>query len=117
MRIVSLTLATLVVLLAGLIGWYRWDSSKNRGTQTGYYGEFNRVSNALASIPGVTVTQAWQNLDITLEEFGFGITVTGQPVRLYFGERDPIRSMRRDAAVSALRSRIETELTTTRTNR
>src|SRR2546426_1925813 len=101
----------LVVLLApvGFVSWYRWDSARNRGHEFGYYGKFNRVSNALAAIPGVTITQAWHSLDVTLEEFGFGITVTGQPVRLSFSETDPIRELSRDAAITALKKRIETE--------
>jgi hypothetical protein len=102
-----------IALVVGFIVFYRWDSSRNRGYQWGYYGEFNSISNALASIPGVTVTQAWHNLDVTLEEFGFGITVTGQPVRLAFGETDTIREMSRDAAVVALKAQIAAELSTT----
>ena len=90
--------------------WYRSDSARNRGREFGYYGEFNRVSNALVRIPRVTVTQAWHNADVTLEEFGFGITITGRPVQLDFGETDPIREMSRDRAVVALKARIATEL-------
>jgi len=117
MRLAFATAAVVIVILVALIGCYKWDSSRNRGSNFGYYGEFNRVSNALASIPGVTVTQGWPNLDVSLEEFSFGITVRGQPLKLFFGETDPIRNMSRDAAVTALRARIEAELTTTRTNK
>lgn len=98
-----------VGILVALLAWYRWDSASNRGYQHGYFGEFNRVSNALAPIPGVMITQAWHNLDITLEEFGFGITVTGQPIRLSFGEADSIRNLPRDAVVDALKKRIDIE--------
>lgn len=41
----------LVGLPAGFIGWYSWDSGRNRGFEFGYYGEYNSVSNALASLP------------------------------------------------------------------
>jgi hypothetical protein len=40
-----------------LIGWYRWDSSQNRGFEFGYFGAFNRVQHALAAIPGVTAVR------------------------------------------------------------
>ncbi len=97
-------------LLIGLIGSYQWDSAQNHGNTFGYYGEYNGVSNALASIPGVTVTGGWHNHDVTLEEFGFDIRVAGKPVRLLFSETDPIRRMKRDAAISALQLRIKPEL-------
>ncbi len=106
----------LVGLPAGFIGWYFWDSDRNRGFRFGYYGEYNSVSNALASIPGVVITQRWHNLDTVLEEFGFGLTFTGTPVRLYFGETDAVRSMSREKAIAALERRIARELSAS-TNR
>ena len=45
----------LLIGFVAFVGWYRWDSSQNRGYTFGYYGEFNAVGNALAAIPGVTV--------------------------------------------------------------
>jgi hypothetical protein len=39
-------LAAVLVLFVGFILWYRWDSGTNHGYHFGYYGEFNRVSNA-----------------------------------------------------------------------
>lgn len=104
-----LIIGLVFVILVAFIGGYFWDSAHNRGSQFGYYGEFNRTKNALASIPEVMITKEWHNSDITLEEFGFNITATGQRIRLYFGETDPIRELSRDAAVAALKKRIETE--------
>ena len=102
-----------IALIVGFIVFYRWDSSRNRGHQWGYFGEFNSISNALASVPGVTITQAWHNLDVTLEEFGFDITITGRTARLYFGETDRLRELSGPAAVTALQTRIAQELATT----
>lgn len=113
MKILLITVLVVLMIPVMFIIWYRWDSARNRGSEFGYYGEFNRVSNALASIPGVTVTQAWHNLDMTLEEFGFGVTVTGRPVSLAFGETDPIREMSRTKAAVALQARIAADLSTT----
>jgi hypothetical protein len=107
---------TLLMLPVALIVWYRRDSGPNRGHEFGYYGEFNRMSNALASIPGVTVTNWWWNRDITLEEFGFSLTVTGRPVSLAFGETDPVREMSRGAAARELTARIKNELSLSKTN-
>jgi hypothetical protein len=98
----------------GFIAWYHWDTSRNRGSESGYYGEFNRVAHALSSIPEVTVARSWHNADLTLEEFGFDLTVSGQPLKLHFSETDHIRSMSREAATAALRSRIASELPTAR---
>jgi hypothetical protein len=82
--------------------------AQNDGRESGYYGDFNRVSNALVSIPGVVVTNFWMNRDITLEEFGFeGVTGTGKPVHIAVGEHDPLRRMSRTELVEALKKAIE----------
>jgi len=78
------------------------------GRESGYYGDFNRVSNALVSIPGVVVTNFWINRDITLEEFGFDVTTaTGKPVHIAIGEPDALRRLPRAELVEALRKEIE----------
>ena len=88
--------------------------AKNDGRESGYYGDFNRVSNALVSIPGVTVTNFWMNRDITLEEFGFDITTaSGEAVHFGLGERDPLRKMSRPELVEALKREIAQELSRT----
>lgn len=108
MKKLIIILLAVVVLFVGFVLWYRWDSGTNHGFQFGYYGEFNRVSNALASIPSITVTQAWHNCDVTLEEFGFTTTTSsGEPVRLFFGERNHIRTLSGDSLVQALQTEIQ----------
>ncbi len=81
---------------------------KNDGREVGYYRDFNRVSNALASIPGIVVTNFFMNRDITLEEFGFEATnAAGKPIRIKVGERDPLRRMARSTLVEALTKEVE----------
>ena len=110
MKKLIVILSVVLVLFVGFILWYRWDSGTNHGYQFGYYGDFNRVSNALASIPGITVTQAWANCDVTLEEFGFAATMgSGEPVRIAVGERDRIRSLSGDSLIQALKTEIDTQ--------
>ena len=110
MKTFTFILLAAVVVFVGFVLWYRRDSATNHGYQFGYYGEFNRVSNALASIPGITITQAWANRDITLEEFGFSATVaSGESVRIAVSERDRIRSLSGDSLVQALKTEIETQ--------
>lgn len=115
MKFPAFIVATLILIFSYLL-FYRWDSSLNRGWNIGYFGEFNRTSNALASIPGITITQSWHNLDVTLEEFGFDLVVTNQPIRIFFNETDPIRSMSRQTAIAALQTRITKELALSQTN-
>ena len=92
-------------------GWYRWDSSRNRGYTFGYYGELNRVGNALAQIPGVKILGSAHNPDITLEEFTFYIrTDDGARVQLWFGERDPARRLSGKRLMAELRRRIGNEV-------
>jgi len=110
MKKLILILSAVVVLFVGFVLWYRWDSGTNHGFQFGYYGEFNRVSNGLASISGITITQWWHNCDVTLEEFGFTATVgSGDPIRIAVGERDRIRSLSGDALVQALKTEIQAQ--------
>jgi len=47
MKKLILVLSAVVVAFVGFVLYYRWDSGTNHGYQFGYYGEFNRVSNAL----------------------------------------------------------------------
>ena len=109
MRTILQILSALLLCLLAFIGGYLWDSSRNRGSEFGYYGEFNRVSNALAAVPGVTMTGSWHNNDVTLEEFSFALTISNRPVELFFGETDPVRTMKQDRAVRALQARIAAE--------
>lgn len=117
MRIFLITIAVLVVGFFACLGWYFWDSSHNRSLKFGYYGEFNRLSNTLASIPGVVVTDFWYNDDVTLEGIGFKLTFTGEPIDLFFGQNDSIRDMNRAAAITALQARISAALALSQTNR
>ncbi len=113
MKKLILILSAVVLVFVGFVVWYRWDSNTNHGYQFGYYGEFNRVSNALASIPGITITQAWANCDVTLEEFGFTATMgSSEPVRIAVGERDRIRGLSGDSLVQALKTEIQTQART-----
>src|SRR5688572_19371947 len=82
---------------------YRWDAGRNHALPFGYYGDFNRVSNALASIPGITITQVWAHPDVTLEEFGFdGTNRSGKVFHIGIGENDPVRNLSGNLLINAL---------------
>jgi hypothetical protein len=111
----------LLIVLAVLFGFapitffalYAWDTAKNRGFEFGYFGVFNRVRHALGAIPGVTITQAWANEDIGLEEFGFDIvTDSGRALELGFSESDPTRNLSGKQLSEALTARIQRDLQT-----
>ena len=98
----------------GFVGWYQWDSSRNRGYTFGYYGEFNTVGNALAALPGITVVDSGGNKDVSFEEFHFDVrTAEGDQLRLWFGEKDPIRRMSGDKLTQALQDKIKEESSNT----
>lgn len=79
----------------------------NNGKEYGYYGDFNRASNALRAVPGIRITNSWLNPDITPEEFGFDVvTQTGQAVHISFGERDPLLKLSRKQLTAALAADI-----------
>ena len=92
-RLIFITFFIITVL--GYIFFYRWDIAKNRGYEFGYYGVFNRISNTIESILGVSnVSATAMNIDISLEEFGFEVTLEDRrTIKLFFQESDPIRSL------------------------
>ena len=89
---------------------YVWDSNRNRGFLWGYYGDFNAISNELARVPGVTITNYWHNLDVSLEGMSFDLIVQGDPVTIFIRQSDPIRRLRKDALSNAVASLIEAEI-------
>ena len=113
MRVFIIIIAVLIIGLFASVGWYFFDGSRNRGFEFGYYGEFNRLSNRLASIPGVVVTNAWHHNDIHLEEISFDLTYNGQALELRFGQDDAIRRKTRDATIAELRTMIASALSET----
>jgi hypothetical protein len=106
-RNIFFILSAACVLAVGFIAWYRWDTSRNRGHKWGYWGEFNTVSNSLARLPGVTISGAYCNQDVSLEEFGFDIlTSQKQKIHVDFDENDPARRLSGDDLRAALLKRI-----------
>ena len=111
-KLILLVCVVVVIFPIAFIGWYSWDSARNRGFEFGYFGTFNRVQRALAAIPGVTITGDFANHDITLEEFGFHVTTsTGASMALQFGASDPIRELSGQQLTTALITRIEQQTT------
>ena len=107
MKRLLIAILMLSVMAIALIGRYRWDSGRNRGYEVGYWGAFNRVSNTLARLPGVTVIRSGYNADVTLEEFGFDIgTSDRKNLHVWFSEDDPIRRLADDGLAKALAERI-----------
>lgn len=95
----------------GVFLLYKWDSKENRGFSFGYYGEFNTISNALKALPDVNITGSCYNDDVTLEEMLFTLRIGGErEIRIRIGETDSLRAMSGESLSSALRERIEKEL-------
>jgi hypothetical protein len=109
-------LGVLVWILIAIAVYYWWDASKNRGRESGYWGEYNRVSNALASLPEVKIQLSSYNDDISLEEFQFDLETSGLSISLFFTEGDAIRKMQRAQMIEALRKRLADALTSAPTN-
>src|SRR5947209_7565785 len=95
-------LGVILLILIGIGVFYWWDASKNRGRESGYWGEYNRVSNALASLPEIKIKSTLYNDDISLEEFQFDLEKNGRAISLFFAERDAIRKMKRAQMIEAL---------------
>ena len=110
MKKILIGILILLVALIGFIGWYRWDSGRNRGYEFGYWGSFNRISNAMTRLPGISIVNSGHNADVTLEEFGFDIrNRAGRTLHIWFMEGDPIRRLSGERLTKALTERIEKE--------
>ena len=76
-------LGVLLLILIAIAVFVWWDASKNRGSESGYWGEYNRVSNALASLPEVkiksrlrtTTTSHWKNSIRSGNKWTFNLVV------------------------------------------
>jgi hypothetical protein len=101
--------ATIALTIVGFLVWYGWDSRKNHGFAFGYYGQFNTVSNAVAQLPGVRITYAGYNGDITLEEIFFEVDRDGRHLKIFISEQDPLRRMSGVNLEKALSELIEKE--------
>lgn len=109
-RIAALIGLGLSVLYLGIPLLWVVEHNWNPGGEFGYFREFNHVKHVLITMPGVRVTNEWQNRDISLEEFGFDLMVDGKPVRLTIFEDEAVRRMSRDSAVVDLKERFAKEL-------
>jgi len=108
----TLIVVTVAALLVAYVAFYRWDFEKNHDLGFGYYGEYNRVKCALASIPGIKIVGTWANRDMTMEEFGFTASLNSNTeIRIAVGENDRIRSLSGDALVAALTTEIQSQVT------
>ena len=108
MRRLRLSLLALLLLLV-LSGpaFYLWEANRNRGFTWGYYGDFNTLSNALAGLPKVTISNSYHLEEIHgLELVTFDLIVAGQSTHLRFPQDDPIRELRATALTNALIQRI-----------
>ena|SRR5258705_9944536 len=117
MKAVLFCLVLLISAIVAFIAWYRYDSAQNRGYEFGYYGDFNRVSNALLRIPNIRIAGSFANCDVTLEEFGFELLRNSDEViRVAFGEEDPRRELNRERLLQALKKEVESAVPLWRTN-
>ena len=106
-----LSITLVIVTVVGYVLFYRWDIAKNRGYEFGYYGVFNRIAHSLESIPDVSgVTTTAMNIDISLEEFGLDVILKDErTIKLFFQERDPIRSLSGQKLRTALEGLLEAQ--------
>ena len=106
------TLAATLVVLAGVIAFYKWDVSTNRGLCFGYYGELNTVKQAASTLPDVeSVRVAAANVDIGLEEFSIEVAmIDGRRTTLSFLETDPLRSLSGPELSKGLTARLSSQL-------
>ena len=108
MKAFGAILGAIVVFFIAAMLWYRWDAGTNHGYRRGYWGQFNTVSNALASLPGITIVNSSGNADVTMEEFGFEVvTSEGRQLHVWFSEADPIRRLSGEALTKALLEKLK----------
>lgn len=87
---------------------YQLDSHNNFKLHWGYYGDYNRVTDAITSIPGALILDSWANGDITLEEFAVTVrTPAGDTIEMFFEEDDQVRHWHGSRLVEALKRRMD----------
>ena len=100
----------LLLLFWGTVNYWQWDQNQNRGYQHGYWGEYNRIRDALTLVTAGTAQQIYLNKDITLEEFGFSVAQSGKTIRIDFGETDSVRKLKGDKLIEALKTMIQEKM-------
>ena len=100
----------LILLFWGTVNYWKWDENQNRGYHHGYWGEYNRIRDALTLMAAGTAQQIYLNKDITLEEFGFSVVQSGIAIRLDFGETDSVRKLKGDKLIEALKTMIQEKI-------
>ena len=102
----------LLIAIAALIAFYRWDSATNRGLAFGYYGQLNTVKQAAAELPDVArVRVVSANIDIGLEEFSIEVSMNdGRRTTLSFLETDSLRAKSGPDLSEGLASRLASQL-------
>ena len=100
----------LLLLLWGTVNYWEWDQNQNHGNHHGYWGEYNRIRDALTLIAAEPVQQIFLNKDITLEEFGFSVPQNGKSIRLDFDETNPVRRLKGDKLIDALKTMIQDKM-------
>ena len=100
----------LLLLFWGTVNYWQWDQNQNRGYHHGYWGEYNRIRDALTLVTAGTAQQIYLNKDITLEEFGFSVAQSGKTIRIDFGETDSVRKLKGYKLIEALKTMIQEKL-------
>ena len=107
-KILLFCLAGTIIAVGTIAGMYRFDHAENRGWHLGYYGELNRIHDAISVTTGTNPELEFCNYDVVIEEFGFVyLSPDGRQIRLVFEESDPARSMTFEELVNHMRKRIK----------
>ena len=94
-----LSLAALLVLMAGAWVW-KCAPIKNPAIEFGYYGRFHKVQRIISQIPGARILDSWKHEDISLEDFGFTVSLaSGEPKRVDFWEGTPVKETGNDEEI------------------
>lgn len=89
--------------------WFIDHLLPNNGWEFGYYGQFNRTKHAIEKMEGVEIVDYWQHRDLSLEDFGFDLSVNGgNLIQVAFLDNSPQKSLwRRRAIQEFVQSKID----------
>lgn len=91
-----------VLLLAA--GFWVWNYApiKDAAIEFGYYGRFHKAQRVISEIPGARILDSWTHEDISLEDFGFTISLEGEePKRVDFLDGTPVKEYGDDPEIRA----------------
>lgn len=94
--LICAAIGTVIVVIFALY-FYVFGEFTDPSIEFGYFGGFHRTQRVIQEIEGSSIHDSWMNKDITIEDYGFTVTIgDGPEKRIDFWENSPQNKLKRD---------------------